>query len=208
MAILKQKIQLTPDDTIVAIVAIVEKNKYESRWQQLSQLWQFWKILVTSIVAIMAILKTKKIYGSLFITIVAIMAILKTKNIIRIPFHHNCCNYGNSEKDTVDSWWQQLLQLWQLWKKQRWIPVTTIVAIMAILKNPGDINCRNYGNSEDKKIYGSLFITIFAIMAILKKIQLTPDDSNCCNCGNCGKNKCESRWQQLSQLWQFWKLLK
>ena len=107
-----------------------KKNKYESRWQQLSQLWQFWKILVTSIVAIMAILKTKKIYGSLFITIVAIMAILKTKNI-RIPFHHNCCNYGNSEKDTVDSWWQQLLQLW---KKQRWIPVTTIVAIMAILK--------------------------------------------------------------------------
>ena len=31
MAILKQMIQLTPDDTIVAIVAIVEKNKYESR---------------------------------------------------------------------------------------------------------------------------------------------------------------------------------
>ena len=31
MAILKQRIQLTPDDTIVAIVAIVEKNKYESR---------------------------------------------------------------------------------------------------------------------------------------------------------------------------------
>ena len=87
-----------------------KKNKYESRWQQLSQLWQFWKILVTSIVAIMAILKTKQ---------------------SRIPFHHNCCNYGNSEKGTVDSWWQQLLQLW---KKQRRIPVTTIVAIMAILK--------------------------------------------------------------------------
>ena len=43
MAILKKRIQLTPDDTIVAIVAIAEKNKYESRWQQLSQLWQFWK---------------------------------------------------------------------------------------------------------------------------------------------------------------------
>ena len=27
MAILKQRIQLTPDDTIVAIVAIVEKKK-------------------------------------------------------------------------------------------------------------------------------------------------------------------------------------
>ena len=90
-----------------------KQNKYESRWQQLSQLWQFWKILVKSIVAIMAILKTKQ---------------------SRIPFHHNCYNYGNSEKGTVDSWWQQLLQLWQLWKKQRWIPVTTIVAIMAILK--------------------------------------------------------------------------
>ena len=67
--------------------------------------------------------------------------------------------------------------------------MTTIVAIMAILKNPGDINCCNYGNSEDKKIYGSLSITIVAIMAILKKIQLTPDDSNCCNCGNCGKKQ-------------------
>ena len=149
-------------------------NSEKSWWHQLSQLWQFWR---------------QKNIRIPFITIVAIMAILKTKNIIRIPFHHNCCNYGNSEKDTVDSWWQQLLQLWQLWKKQRWIPVTTIVAIMAILKNPDDINCRNYGNSEDKKIYGSLFITIFAIMAILKKIQLTPDDSNCCNCGNCGKKQ-------------------
>ena len=71
--------------------------------------------------------------------------------------------------------------------------MTTVVAIMAILKNPGDINCRNYGNFEDKTIYGSLFITIAAIMAILKKVQLTPDDSNCCNCGNCGRNKDESR---------------
>ena len=67
--------------------------------------------------------------------------------------------------------------------------MTTVVAIMAILKNPGDINCRNSGNFEDKKIYGSLFLTIAAIMAILKKIQLTPDDSNCCNYGNCGKTK-------------------
>ena len=59
---------------------------------------------------------------------------------------------------------------------------------MAILKNPGDNNCRNYVNFEKK--YGSLSSTIVAIMAILKKIQLTPDDSNCCNCG---KNKYESR---------------
>ena len=140
--------------------------------------------LVTTIVAIMAILKKKK------------------KKHIWILLEHNCCNYGNSEKkriqltpdntiivaivaivailtkDTVDSWWQQLLQLW---KKQIWIPVTTIVAIMAILNNPCDINCRNYGNFEEKKIYGSLFIITVVIMAILEKIQLTPDNSNCCN---------------------------
>ena len=126
------------------------------------------------------------------------------KIYIWILLEHNCCNYGNSEtKDTVDSWWHNCCNCGK--KNQIWIPVTTVVAIMAILKNPGDINCRNYGNSEDKKIYGSLSITIVAIMAILKKVQLTPDDSNCCNCG---KNKYESRWQQLSQLWQFWKLLK
>ena len=29
--------------------------------------------------------------------------------------------------------------------------MTTVVVIMAILKNPGDINCRNYGNFEDQK---------------------------------------------------------
>ena len=144
-------------------------------------------------------------------TIVAIIAILKIK-YIWILLEHNCCNYGNSEtKDTVDSWWHNCCNCGKK-KKQIWIPVTTVVAIMAILKNPGDINCRNYGNFEDKKyrnpfssqlsqlwqfwrqkIYGSLFITIAAIMAILKKIQLTPDDSNCCNCGNCGKNKDKSR---------------
>ena len=53
--------------------------------------------------------------------------------------------------------------------------VTTIVAIMAILKIKYiwillEHNCCNYGNSETKQI------------------QLTPDD-NCCNCGNCGKKK-------------------
>ena len=47
---------------------------------------------------------------------------------------------------------------------------------MAILKNPGDNNCRNYGSFEEKK-YRSFLNTIFAIMAILKKIQLTADDN-------------------------------
>ena len=98
------------------------------------------------------------------------------KNILNFyeiePWWHNCCNCGKCGK-----------------KNQIWIPVTTVVAITAILKNPGDINCRNYGNFEDKKkytdpfssqlsqlwqfwrqkIYGSLFITIAAIMAILKR---------------------------------------
>ena len=158
-------------------------------------------------------------------TIVAIMAIWKIK-YIWILLEHNCCNYGNSEtKDTVYSWWhtccncgncgkkkyesrwQQLSQLWQFWK------------------NPGDINCRNYGNFEDKKkIYGSLFITIVAIMAILKtknirilfitiaaimailkKIQLTPDDSNCCNCGNYGKKQ---RWIPVTTIVAIMAILK
>ena len=120
MAILKQRIQLTPDDTIVAIVAIVEKK-----------IW----IPVTTVVAIMAILKNP---GDI----------------------NNCRNYGNFED-----------------KKN--------------IRIPFHHNCRNYGNFEDKKIYGSLFITIAAIMAILKKIQLTPDDSP--DDSNCGKNKDESR---------------
>ena len=141
--------------------------------------------LVTTIVAIMAIFEN--IYGSFQSIIVAIMAILKQR--IQLTPDHTIVAIVETNK--YESRWQQF------------------VAIMAILKNPGDINCRNYGNFEDKKIYGSLFITIVAIMAILKtkniripfhhnccnygnseKIQLTPEDSNC---GNCGRNKDESR---------------
>ena len=136
-------------------------------------------------------------------TIVAIMAILKIK-YIWILLEHNCCNYGNSEtKDTVDSWWHNCCNCG---KKQIWIPVTTVVAIMAILKNPGDINCHNYGNFEDKKIYGSLFITIVAIMAILKTKNIRiPFHHNCCNYGNSENDTVDSWWQQLLQLWQLWK---
>ena len=56
-----------------------------------------------------------------------------------------------------------MTQLLQLWKKTNMNPGDNNCRIMAILKNPGDINCRNYGNFEEKKINGSLFITIVAI---------------------------------------------
>ena len=132
-------------------------------------------------------------------TIVAIMAILKN------PGDINCCNYGNFEgKKYMDPFSSQLSQLWQFWKRNSWLLMTTIAAIVAIVEktntNPGDNNCRNCGNSEKswwqqlsqlcqfwKKKYGSLSSTIVAMMAFLKKIQLTPDDSNCCNCGNLRK---------------------
>ena len=140
-------------------------------WQQLSQLWQFWKKYIygsflSTIVAIMAILKKKRIQLTPDDTIVAIVAIVEkkkqkqkqkkkkkkqhrtNKQTNMNPGDNNCRIYGNSEK----SWWHQLSQLWQLWKryswllmtaivaivanveKQIWIPVTTIVAIMEILK--------------------------------------------------------------------------
>ena len=64
--------------------------------------------------------------------------------------------------------------------------MTTVVAIMAILKNPGDINCRNYGNFEDKK-----------------NIRI-PFHHNCCNYGNFEDKKYTDPFSsQLLQLWQF-----
>ena len=155
-------------------------------------------------------------------TIVAIMAILKIK-YIWVLLEHNCCNYGNSEtKDTVDSWWhnccncgncgkknkyesrwQLLSQLWQFWK----ILVTSIVAIMLILKtkkytDPFSSQLSQLWQFWRQKIYGSLFITIAAIMAILKryswllmtaivaivaiveKTKMNPGNNNCRNYGN------------------------
>ena len=108
MAILKQRIQLTPDDTIVAIVAIVEKkNKYESRWQQLSQLWQFWKnpgdincrnygnfedkkYTDPFSSQLLQLWQFWKRYSWLLMTAIA----EKTK---MNPGNNNCRNYGNSE---------------------------------------------------------------------------------------------------------------
>ena len=135
-------------------------------------------------------------------TIVAIMAILKIK-YIWILLEHNCCNYGNSEtKDTVDSWWHNCCNCGNCGKKQIWLPVTTVVAIMAILKNPGDINCRNYGNFEDKKYtdpfssqllqlwqfwkrYNWLLMTaIVAIVEIVEKTNMNPGNNNCRNYSN------------------------
>ena len=57
---------------------------------------------------------------------------------------------------------------------------------MAILKNPGDINCRNYGNFEDKK-----------------NIRI-PFHHNCRNYGNFEDKKYTDPFSsQLLQLWQF-----
>ena len=105
-----------------------EKKKYIDPFSsQLSQLWQFWKR-----------------YSWLLMTaIVATEAIVEKTNMN--PGDNICRNYGKSEK----SWWQQLLQLWQFWRKKiidpfwaqfmqlwqfwkrySWLLMTTIVAIV------------------------------------------------------------------------------
>ena len=115
MAILKKNIWILLEHNCCNCGNSEKKDTVDSWWHNCcncgncgkKQIW----IPVTTIVAFMAILKNSgdincRNYGN-----------FEEKNIW-IPFHHNCRNYGNSEKDTVDSWWQQLLQLWQLSKNK------------------------------------------------------------------------------------------
>ena len=112
------------------------------------------------------------------------MAILKIAKIASLWQRRNLsCN-----SEIQESRWPQLSQLWQFWK----ILVTSIVAIMAILKTknigiPFHHNCRNYGNSEDKKYMDPFPSQLSQLWQFWKKDTV------------------DSWWQQLLQLWQLWK---